>query len=168
MMYVLEYLIYHLKPYGHNTVVKAACSNNSTKVDNSSTSSNKTKESKTVMTVNPNIPVPKTGSQAAGEREEKLVGNVQEDFVDNPETIDKSITVNIEEEARDQEVVEKVKKIQERLQKSMRKSETGEALKKSQDKPLSNTTSNPESKGVDKKEKLGNSKLLKALRRRKL
>ena len=177
MMYVLEYLVYHLKPYGHNTVVKTACSNNSTKVGNSTALSDKTEGSaKTVIQVTPEVPAPKIGSQSAGEGEEKMAGKVQEDFVENPETIDKTISVNFDDEPQDKEVVEKVKKIQERLQKSLKNSETEKALnteteiakKKSQVKPLSNTISKPESKAADKKDSLGDSKLLKALSRRKL
>ena len=31
MMYVFEYLVYHLKPYGHNTIVKIDCNTTSAK-----------------------------------------------------------------------------------------------------------------------------------------
>ena len=163
MMYVLEYLVYHLKPYGHNTVIKSVCSNNSSKIDISAVS-NKTKESAQVITVNPNIPVPKRGAQAAGESKEKMEGEVQ-DFVENPETIDRSLTVNVEEEVKDKEVVNKIKKIQESIHKSLKTSDTEAALEKSNVKALSN---NPESKAVNKNTNLDNSKLLKALSRRKL
>ena len=156
MMYVLEYLIYHLKPYGFNTVIKTDCPNNSSKVNNS-TASNHTKDavqggnsegtpllkedSKTSM---------ENGVQAA-EGEENIGKNTQEDFVENPETVDVDIKEDVALEDLDK--MNNPKDVSLEGDKKLR-------VKRSKSEFLSR---NPESKAVNE-----NSVLLKRLRRRKL
>ena len=92
MMYVLEYLIYHLKPYGYNTVVKTVCSNDKTKIDNSTTAIAQGNNSTKGQTVN------RQNGVAAAERGNILDEKIQEDFVENSEMIDRELNVNIKEQ----------------------------------------------------------------------
>lgn len=138
MMYVLEYLIYHLKPFGHNTVLKTVCSNSSLYLDNSTASNTKDAS----QGGNSNQPsVSKGGIQAAGEQEEGMEKNIQEDFVETPEIIDRSLTVNAEEEHIDDETAKRIKRIQENIHKSFKNSNNMKEVDHSNKKVLTDNQS---------------------------